>query len=294
MALNRLILEDICAWGRALPGFTRDHASNGLALVQLYVEGVRDAAGVSIAGIGTRDDNSLALLALHMAWLFWLDERFDQRPDRDGGGVDHQALLLAFKEPPRSPEGEALCAVRERLFSLPRSAAAHRLWEDTARAAFHACHENDLLTRGERSWSYAEYLHNSEHSGSLSHVVATMSLVHDLDMPARLLCPDFRSMIHHLSVTVRLQNDLASVDKERASGERANAILLLEGFMSAAQARAFVVAELKGTTRLLDRDLDALGMQDPFARLARILVEATAQFYRSDARYNEAAPSHDS
>jgi hypothetical protein len=288
MDLNQAVLDQICTWGRAFHGFTQGHARNGLALVQLCAEGVPDAAGTLIPGVGPQDEHGLYLLGKHMAWLFWLDERFDAPPDR-GVVVDYPALLQAFEERPRTPEGEALSAVRESLFRLPRSAAARRLWDDTARASFHACRENDLLARGERSWSYAEYLHNSEHSGSLPNVVATISLVYDLDMPARLLCPSLRSMIHHLSMVVRLQNDLASVDKERASGERANAVLLLEGLMPTPQARAFALADLKGYTRLLERDLDSLGTLDPFARLAHVLLGAAAHVYRSDARYNEAA-----
>jgi len=155
----------------------------------------------------------------------------------------------------------------------------HGLWLETAVEMFRSWHEDESLSRGERQWSYAEYLHNGERSIAVLHFMATVSLVFGLDLHERMHDEAFRRMLRHLSLAGRLVNDLAGVEADRAAGERANAVLLLEGVLSPEQARAFVAAERDGYKRLLARDLEGLGAEDVFAALARMTLSTMEKYY---------------
>jgi hypothetical protein len=279
MELNKTVLEDVIAWGRDLRGFTEKHAIDGLTLVQGFAEGVLDERGCRVEGVGARGDRSLFLLAVDMACLIWLDDCFDARPSGADKLVDWEALARSADARPTTPEAYGFFKLRSCFAEEARDPAAYELWLRTAVDVFLASHEDELLSRGERSWSYTEFLHNGENSIAVSHVVATISLVYGFDMPERMKDARFLRVLRDLSLAMRLQNDLASVEKERVEGNRSNAVLFIEKFMPREQAWSFVAEQREGYERLLFQELAAFGEGDPFHRVAEIMLASTERFY---------------
>jgi hypothetical protein len=68
------ILAQLVAWGRDVPGFTVEHARDGLVLSHAFIDGVPDRHGHFVPGVGVHDGRSVYLLAMDLAWLFWLDD----------------------------------------------------------------------------------------------------------------------------------------------------------------------------------------------------------------------------
>lgn len=279
------LLRELMEWGGTLPGFTEKYARDGLRSARLFAGDGTQVLHIAPEKMGALGSGrSLFLLAMDSAWISWLDARFDARADARVEGdklTDLDALIRATTEAPRTPEAESFFRIRSRFAEEcgGRDAAAHRLWLETAVDMFHSWHEDESLSRGERQWSYAEYLQNGERSIAVVHFMATVSLVFGLDLHERMQGEAFRRMLRHLSLAGRLVNDLAGVESDRAAGERANAVLLLEPLLPPEQARAFVAAERDGYKRLLVRDLDRLGAQDIFAQLARMTLSTIEKYY---------------
>jgi hypothetical protein len=239
-----------------------------------------------VAGIGVANERSVFLLALDLAWLLWIDDRFDLY-----GPVELPPLLAAVEGEPTTVEGRGFHMLRTRMAEETNDPVAFQVWLDSAVEAFHAHHENGEFARGRHSWSYAEYLDNAERSIATFHFVATVALIYGWDLPTRMASPQFRRFIRHLNLTTRIQNDLASADKERESGVRANALMICESYMSRSEAWAFIMAERLGYQRLLEQDLDLLA-EDNFAVLGRIIVASTEKYYRIPReRYRLNSPS---
>jgi hypothetical protein len=278
---NKDILQELVAWGHGLQGFKESHAIDGLTMAQGYVEGVADEQGRWVSGIGPAvgGERTMFLIALDLSWLLWLDDRFDNHAS-SVQPTDWQALLRSATAPPTTPESEAFYQVRTRMAKESLRASDYKLWLDSALALFEAYHENELLARGDRAWGYAEYLDNEEIGVGMPHLVATISLVCDYRFADRLTDPQYTRVVRSLALTTRLQNDLASLQKERRDGDLANAVLLMERFVNPEQAWAFALAERQSHERLLHRDLDALPPHDPLPRLARIIVASTERYYR--------------
>jgi hypothetical protein len=178
-------------------------------------------------------------------------------------------------------EGRAFHSLRDRL-TREIGCGPERYWLETVIGVISAYDENDRLAR-EPNWqlSYAEYLANGEESIATAQFVATFAWAYGFEMQARLTEVPFRRFLHDLTRFTRLQNDLASVERERSDGGGANALLVMEPIVGAEAARAFVTRERNGYWRLLCRDIERLGPTDPFARLARVLVAATQSYYDS-------------
>ena len=217
-------LNDLLAWGRGLEGFTETHARDGLVIARGYISGIPDPTGGWIAGIGAVHERCGLLLAMDLAWLLWLDDCFDL----GDAAVDLDPLLAAVDGPARSREARGFQHLRaqiQRATTCPRAIA---LWTRTAIDVFRAYHLNAEWARAPRTLSYGEYLANGEHSIATTHFVATAALVYGWDLAARLHDEGFRRCLRNLSLLTRLQNDLASAERERADRTPANAVLLLE------------------------------------------------------------------
>ena len=272
-------LQELLAWGRGLEGFTETHARDGLVLAHGYIDGLPDSGGGWISGIGAVHERCALLLAMDLAWLLWLDDCFDL----GDAPVDLDLLLAAVDGPARSREGHGFQHLRAQMLrtnTCPRAIAA---WTRTAIDVFRAYHLNAEWARAPRSLSYGEYLDNGVHSIATTHFVAATALVYGWNLADRLLDEGFCRCLRHLGLLTRLQNDLASAERERCDGTPANAVLLLEPTLGPAAAREFVRQDLDGYRRLLRRDLAAIAPEDPFRRFANVLVSATDQYY-SDPR----------
>jgi hypothetical protein len=290
MNLNKVVLEQLLAWGEGLEGFEASYAIGGLTMAQGYVEGVTDEQGQIVSGIGPdlHRERPMFLLGLDLTWLLWLDDRCDTYVN-SAQSTDWQSLLHAATAPPTTLEAEAFYRVRTRMAREAPRAVDYKLWLDSALALFRAYHENELLARGERTCGYAEYLDNGEIDVGLPHLLATVSLVYDYRFADRLADPLYTRAVRSLAITTRLQNDLVSVQRERRDGDLANALLILEKVLGPQQAWALVRAERQSYERLLGRALEAFPPQDPLPPLARIIIAATERYYRtSHGRYQTA------
>jgi terpene synthase-like protein len=290
MKLNSIVVNEIVTWGQGLDGFERSYAVDGVTMAQGYVEGVLGDGGQAVPGIGPERgcERPMFVMALDLAWLLWLDDRFE-RHARSAELTDWRALHGATTGLPTTVEGEAFYRVRTRMAQEAPRVADYQLWLDSALSVFDAYRENQLLTRGERTWGYAEHLANGETSIALAHFLATVSLAYDYRFVDRVADSQYMRTVRSLAIATRLQNDLVSVDKERRDGERANAVLVLEELLGFEKACAFVRAERQSHERLLARDLAALPPHDPLVPLARIILAATEHYYRvAHSRYGAA------
>lgn len=279
MKLNQSVLQRLLAWGEPIPGFKPAHAVDGLTVVQGYLQGVDDPRGGRIEGLGMRDEDSLFLVALDLTWTFWQDDCFDGALLSSSEPVDLAAALRALTEPPSTPAGIGLFHLRKRFAEAARSPDDYQLFLDTAAAVLRAWHVEERWARESTTPSYTAYMENGIDSTTIPHVLAAISLVYGLDMPARLSNPPFQGLIRHLALSSRLQNDLLGIERDRREGSPANAVLITERFMTAQLAHGFVADQRLAHERLLAQHSRELGVDDPFARLALAMLASQEQFY---------------
>lgn len=283
MKLNQAILRELNAWSQGIWRFTEKHAADGLLFGQSIIDGlsqggVARAAGKRTSNKRTSSERPVFLLALDTAFCLWIDDCYDASPE-SGALVDIDALTRVKDRRPTIPEAKGFLRFRKRFREEAESNAAYRLWLDSAIDMLRAYHENMHVPRSGRPWTYAEYMQNGESSIAVMHIVATLSLIYCLDMPARMRDPRFLRIMRNLCRTMRLQNDLASVERERADGVQSNAVLIMERTMTPELAWSFVLEEKDGYERLLRRDLKALPADDPFTAIAGTMIALTEKFY---------------
>jgi hypothetical protein len=284
MDLDQSILDEIAAWGRELQGFKLAHAVDALIFVQGCVDGVC-LGDISIPGFVRGTDKKTSLLAVDLAWTFWLDDFFDRAAADARPRPDIKSILTAIEGgAATTPESQGFAALRRHI--LPRANPDRRslhLWTETAARTVEAWRQEEMLSRREREMSYSEYLENGVHSTAVPHIMATASLLHGFDMATRLHDAVVGRLVRNLSVAARLHNDLISVEKERMEGCGANAVLLLERFMPLDASYRFVKDDLDGYERMLARDAEDLGGDDALVRFATILP-AAHRAYTSSSR----------
>jgi hypothetical protein len=270
-------LEELVAWGSALAGFRRSYATDALTLVNGYLHGVTAADGRRVEGIGMRDERSALLLSIDLAWLLWLDDRFDGGTDQE---IHWEDLARSVKERCDLEEAKGFALVRAAMVTEAGDGADYRFWLEATIAVFRAYHLNELFSRGEKACSYAEYLQNGETSIAALQFLATLSLVYRLALSERLRDARFQRMMRNLCLAMRLQNDLASADKERDQHDHANAVLILEKALPRTKAVSFVFEERQGYERLLREDMRSLAPTDPYLRIIEILLASTELYYQ--------------
>lgn len=281
MELNQAVLGEVLAWGQTLAYFRPVHATNAVAFVQGYLEGVTDAGGARVPGLGIESQEQFSLFAMDMAWLIWLDEIFDDPKDRTGEALDIEPVLHGIEGEARTAAATGFASLRARFEPYLSPEEDRRRWLDTAASTVRAWHREELMSRGALKMSYAEYVENGVHSTAIPHLLTTASLLQGLRISSRLNDVRVQSLVHHLGISCRLHNDIFSVDKEKAEGTSANAVILMEGFLPMDRARAFVSAELDGYNRMLAELVESLGPADPLARLARVMPAAHDVVYRN-------------
>lgn len=279
MELSSAVLDEVMTWGEALPGFTHRHAKNALTFVQGYVAGVEDERGQRIEGIAGGHER-FSLFTMDMAWVIWLDDIFDAAGGAGIAPPDIEAIVRAMDDGlPTTVASQGFPRLRARFARYLDDEAGRRLWVETAASTVRSWVLEDQLSRGELQMSYSEYLENGIESSAVPHFLATYSLLYGLELPARLAEPAVRRIARHLSIQCRLHNDLFSVEKERAEGSGANAVLLMDRLLPPELSKGFVADELRGYERLLATDIATLGTDDPLSRLARLMPASHQRLY---------------
>ena len=278
MKLNENVLSQLKDFGRDLEGFKDSYAVDGLVMAQGFVDGVHDSDGQFVGGIQVADERPVWLMALDLMWVLWLDDRIDTSTT-SGQLVDWEFLLHPETKSPISAEGRSFVKICDQMAEAAFTRTAFDAWKDSAVALFAAYHANWLVSSSQRSWGYAEYLENGEISVTMPHFLAAVSLACNYAMESRrdaLFC----RIVKNLSLAARLQNDLASAEKERSVGDRANAVLLIERFTTLTLSREFVRAEQLSYEKMLLRDLALLSAGDPIIQLAKIILAMMDVFYK--------------
>ncbi|WP_437318087.1 terpene synthase family protein [Sorangium sp. So ce385] len=289
MNLNPRVLERLIAFGDGLEGFAESYAVDGLEMAHGMIEGVHDLSGRFVPGIGVEGDRALWIIALDLTWLLWLDDRIDTSA-ASARHIDWKPLLHVDEQASTSAEGLSFIRMRAHMAREAATSAAFTRWQDTAVDLFHAYRENWLLSAGERTWGYAEYLQNGEISIALPHFITAVSLACNYGLESRTDAV-YTRIIRNLALATRLQNDVASAEKERSIGDRANAVLLVERFMTQDQAREFVQAERSSYERALLKDLERLPAHDLLVKLANVILATMDVFYQDPReRYMVASP----
>jgi len=276
--INQNILSQLKDFGRDMEDFHDSYAVDGLVMAQGFVDGVHDSDGHFVAGILAEGERPVWLMALDLMWVLWLDDRIDTCTT-SGQLVDWNFLLYPETQSTISAEGRSFIKICEHMEKAAFTRTAFVAWKDSAVALFRAYHANWLLSSNQRSWGYAEYLENGEISVTMPHFLTATSLACDYAMESRQDAL-FLRIVKNLSLAARLQNDLASAEKERSVGDRANAVLLIEAFTTSAQSREFVRAEQLSYEKMLLRDLALLPPGDPIIQLAKIVLAMMDVFYK--------------
>jgi hypothetical protein len=290
--MERDLVTELLAWGKKLPGFGRSHVRQGIRVARCIVEGIEDANGQFHPGIGAPHPDTFHDLALDIAWNFWLDDCFDSNPEQSS---DRLLVLSDFESEEEDAPLEVWSAmkVREGMRSLgPGREADVALWMDSVVEMTKAFQRNKRASRDGQEWTFAAYLDNGEQSSTIPHVLATVSMLYGLDLPRRLGDPSFTRIVRHLSLEIRLENDLISVDKEIEEGDQSNVTLIMSRFMPLATVTEFIEQQRRTYEDMVLDDLDTLMPDDPFGRVMRLLIEAAHWFYTVEpdrySRPNEA------
>jgi hypothetical protein len=277
---ERDLLAEIMAWGSKLPGFAQSHARQGIRVARCIVEGIEDRDGNAHPGIGAPSPHTLHDLALDIAWNFWLDDCFDSHPEQSS----NRMLCLDDFESSDTDDAPlevwSAAEVRAGMRSVvDASEAGLALWMDSVVEMTKAFQRNKRASREGEEWTFAEYLDNGERSSTVPHVLATIALLYGLDMPQRMTDPAFTRLIRHLSLEIRLENDLMSAEKELEEGDSANVTQIMNRFMPLSIVTDFIEEQRQSYERMVLDDLDALMPDDVFGRAMRLLLEAAHWFY---------------
>jgi hypothetical protein len=290
--MERDVMTELLAWGDQLPGFAREHVRHGIRLARCIVEGVEDRDGNFHPGLGARHPDSFFDLALDIAWIFWLDDCFDSNPEQSS----NRLLCLADFEDSADDaplEVWSAAAVRAGMRSIqdcPDDEAI--LWMDSVVEMTKAFQRNKRSSRSGVDWTFAEYLDNGEQSSAAPHFLATVSMLYGLDLPRRMTDPSFTRILRHLSLEMRLENDLVSCEKEMDEGDNANVILIMNRFMPRDAVFDFIEEQRSGYERMVLDDLDELTPDDPLGRVMRLVLEGAHWFHSVEQdRYSKPSPA---
>ena len=269
--------HELDRWGRSLMGWSPARAINACTVVRAYIEGQFDRNGRFRRGLGRpRSEEKIFLLLAEAAWLYVIDAILDGGPLPDG----FRAEIL------RGMSGEASgtaiegvgAALANLLPSQGVSADLRQRWLDLAVEAVDGGLTEAKLSREMTILSYHDYLAIGKQSIAVAHHLLTIAIAYDI-APLQESTPRASQLVHHLAIAERLRNDLASVEKERREGTRANAILLLCDSMSERSARSFLAHELERYEALVDCDAEALG-DEMTRRVARVVMASADALYR--------------
>jgi len=283
-------LDELKAWCSEVKVLSERHVNDGLSFARVIVAKLSDEHAIACTPHAAERERNTLLLALDTAYCLWLDDYFEEKPHKASSLLEWAALPFPIAPPDDLP-ARALAHLCDRFRQEAASEQSYTTWADTLRNMLRALHKDALISAEPHLYSYTEYLENGERSSTIPHVFATISLIFGIDTRSRMADDRSSAMLRHLSLTIRLMNDLMSLDRERADGEHSNAVILMETFMPTLNAIEFVAAQRRAHELLLEQYLDDLGEGDPFVHIARTLTFAAEQFHSDPReRYSERIP----
>ncbi|WP_349810777.1 hypothetical protein ABQ179_011035 [Xanthomonas dyei] len=284
-------VQQVRDWGRSLTGFADQHAAEavrgGSYILQCIQPGLRETSART--GRDPQDNALSVAFYCELALLFWLDDCNDQSliaPVQ----LDAVERALGQGVPCALSGFEACTALRA---SLARLAYDHgdylQLLDDTRRYCA-ALRVGPAQAATAHAWSYDEYLHTGIDSIAYANVFCCLSLLWGLEMPALRERPAFRQALHLICAIGRLHNDLHGRDKDRAGGETANAVILLQQRYPAMPVVDFLHDELAGRMRMLQRILAEERFPEPWTALFEAMAAIGTQYYQTSiSRYRHDA-----
>lgn len=264
----------LTAWGAGL----FELSSSQLGASVAFIEGYEALLGAhTSSGVVPLSPSDRLLLLIDIAVFVWLDDTFDRAEARNP--VAWGSLI------PGAPVPNREAVVFDRLHTAMRERGgdpqALELWRSTG-VAFLELQERDWEMRRagrKRSWTFLDYMLEAEVNSSIQHMLSTLSLLHGLDMHARMDEVEFRSYLRNIGVLARLLNDLSSVERERKEAAPRNVVLFLEGQLEGDRARALIETRVRTHREHLAHDRKALGPDDALADAGSLMLAAIQRIY---------------
>jgi Terpene synthase family 2, C-terminal metal binding len=228
-------------------------------------------------GLGPLSEDDRLLLLQDISVFVWLDDSFASATHRRP--VPWSSLFPG--EPGSSREAKVFDRLHAAVVDRGGPPKAIDLWLRTG-IAFLELQERDWAqrSRGEqRQWTFLDYVAEAEVDSTIQHMLATLSLIHGLDMHERMEELVFRSYLRNIGVLARLLNDLSSVERERTEEAPRNVVLFLEGQVDGAGARSIIETRVRAHRDHLARDRASLGPHDVLAHAGAVMLEAVERVY---------------
>lgn len=264
----------ITDWTKGLCELSSSELGAALAFIDGYEQLL---AARPLPGLGPLSDDDRLLLLQDVAVFVWLDDTFAASTHRRP--VPWSSLVHGA--PGSSREAKVFDHLHAAVLARGGPPQALELWLRTG-IAFLELRERDWAQRqrGEqREWTFLDYVAEAEIDSTIQHMLATLSLLHGLDMHARMEELGFRSYLRNIGVLARLLNDLASVARERSEGAPRNVVLLLEGQVDGSGARAIIETRVRAHRDHMARDRSSLGAHDLLAHAGALMLEAVERVY---------------
>lgn len=222
------------------------------------------------AAVSLADGSWASALLADVVVFAWIDDRYDA-DGRCAPGPLELRRVLAQLEQELEPDA--------------RSPAALALWRRTA-DEFVGLMDARANAGPDRRWTLLEYAQEAVVDSSIHHLLATLSLVFELDLHARLDEPELAAFVGELGLRARLLNDLHSCERERGDAAPRNLVLELEARAGPDGARGIVADMAADTHHGLLRLRERLGPTDPLAELGWRTLEVIESIYADvSARY---------
>ena len=208
------LLARMLEWWKGVPQFKHRHAVDSVYLARGYLEWQ-----------GTPDEEAAFWLAIsHCVW-WWLDER-GEHPTAEAGPLDWSALVAEAEGAapgraevlPATPATAAMAAtndaqvlrrVIEGMAGQARAEVDFTWWRTTISKTIQAFQKTEALVQSETS--FVEYLDLALWNSSIRNLLASTSLLCDLELATRRSEPRVLALESALCLDARLENDLRSV-----------------------------------------------------------------------------------
>lgn len=264
----------ITAWAKGL----FDLSSSELEAAMAFIEGYEQLIVTRPhPGLGPLSSAERLLLLQDIAVFVWLDDSFAATTHRRP--VSWPSLVPGA--PGSSREAKVFDHLHAAVVGRGGPPKAIDLWLRTG-VAFLELQERDWAQRArgeQRQWTFLDYVAEAEVDSTIQHMLATLSLLHGLDMHERMEELVFRSYLRNIGVLARLLNDLSSVARERSEGAPRNVVLFLEGQVDGEGARSIIETRVRAHREHLARDRASLGQHDVLAHAAAMMLESIERVY---------------
>ena len=280
------LLARVLDWASDIEAFEKHHA----------VDGVFHAGGFCIPPFDS-DPETLFLLALDVAFWFWIDDRSDKCLLNESSPFDWDDFI-GFVEgitsgarsvEDLSPEKRFVLRLSELLKGSTTSAAGHDFWLMTVCRVSRGMRFEETAHRNGHVPSYLECIEYCMRSTAIPNILATASLVCEIDRAARQAEMTVWDIERCFCIHQRLLNDLKTYRAERHEGHEGkitNLVLLMERIVGIDKAVRFVTNDLARIENTLMELAERLGREDPFVQLILYAKNNISKWYGlAPARY---------